>query len=269
MSRLPSLETVDARVAIARRCADAAAEVTRAAFRADIAIDNKACDGFDPVTEADRAAERAIRAVLAREVPEDGVIGEEYDPVEGQSGWTWTLDPIDGTRSFITGIPLWTTLIAASYENEPLIGLIDQPVLQERYLGTPGGTVFLQGSVHRPIRVRHCAALTDAVLMATTREMFDPTEDAAFAQVSAAARLTRFGADAYAYARLAAGGVDMVVESGLQTYDVAALIPVVRGAGGVVTDWRGRKEVRAGQVIAAANGDIAAEARVALGRSAR
>jgi histidinol phosphatase-like enzyme (inositol monophosphatase family) len=258
------------RVAIAHRAADAAAKVTLQWFHAPLIADNKRQDGFDPVTIADRDAETAIRALLAEEAPDDAILGEEFGASSGRSGWRWVLDPIDGTRAFITGIPLWTTLIGLEKDGEPVLGLIDQPYLRERYVGTPEGAQLLRGAeAPECLHIRHTEKLTTAVLMCTTPHMFNPAEAAAFQQVSDAARLTRFGADAYAYAQLAAGRVDLVIEAGLQLFDIAALIPVVRGAGGVFTDWRGGQNFAAGQVIAASSAGIAAEAQVALHRSAR
>lgn len=255
--------------AFARALADAAKAETVARFRSGAAADNKAGPGdFDPVTEADRAAERAMRALIAETFPSHGIEGEEGEPVQGSEPYLWTLDPIDGTRAYIAGLPLWTTLIALSFEGTPIIGIIDQPVLGERYLGAPGAAALETAAGSAALKVRPCARLTDAVISTTDPFIFAPAEYAAFEQVRRAARLARYGCDAYAYAQVAAGHIDIVIEAGLQTHDVRALRPVVEGAGGVFTDWRGRPGPDKGQVVAAGDPRARDEALVALKRSA-
>lgn len=256
---------------LALRLADAAAKATLPHFRAvEVGEVNKAVEGFDPVTLADKAGERAIRDILDAERPDDAIQGEEYGDKPGTSGWTWHLDPIDGTRAFIAGLPSWTTLIGLACDGKAVIGVIDQPYLGERYVGAPGGSVLIdrEGASH-PLSTRACPALKEAVLSTTDYFILSPPERGAFEHLRATAKLTRYGLDAYAYARVAAGTIDMVAETGLQPHDVAALIPVVENAGGVVADWRGRPATIGGQIVAAANQSILDEALVSLRRSAR
>ena len=257
--------------AFAQRLADAAGEAILPHFRmAETRTDNKCAVGFDPVTEADRAAEAAMRALIERERPDDAILGEEFGETAGTSGWTWYLDPIDGTRAFMAGLTSWTVLIGAVRDERPVVGVIDQPYTRERYVGAPGGSVLIEaGGPPRPLSTRDCPKLTDAILSTTDFFLMTPPERGAFEHLRATAKLTRYGLDGYAYARLAAGTIDMVAETGLQSYDVAALIPVIENAGGVVTDWRGAPAKLGGQIVAAANRSILDEALVSLRRSAR
>lgn len=266
----PQPEDLASLTAFAERLCDAARRETLPRFRRRIAVVNKA-DGrdFDPVTEADRAAEAALAALIADEHPDHGVLGEEHGRRPGTGPYEWALDPIDGTRGFIAGLPLWTTLVALAFAGRPVLGVIDQPYLDERFAGCDGEAWFRHGSVRRPLRVRPCARLTEATVSTTDPGLFDGAEAAAFEQVRRAARLTRYGGDAYAYAMLADGSIDLVIESGLMPYDVRALIPVVEGAGGIVTDWRGNPRPDGGQVIAAGDARAHAEALVSLKRAAR
>jgi len=251
---------------IAIRLADAAAEATLPYFRSIEAGEmNKARKGFDPVTLADQAGERAMRSILDEERPDDAIQGEEYGDKPGTTGWTWHLDPIDGTRAYLAGLPSWTTLIGLVHEGKAIIGIIDQP-----YLGAPGGTVLIdRDNVSHDLSTRDCPALTDAILSTTDYFILSPPERGAFEHLRATAKLTRYGLDAYAYARLAAGTIDMVAETELKPHDVAALIPVVENAGGVVTDWRGHPASIGGQIVAASNQSILDEALISLRRSAR
>jgi histidinol phosphatase-like enzyme (inositol monophosphatase family) len=254
---------------LAHRLADAARAAISPYFRSATTLaENKAAAGFDPVTEGDRAGERAIRAILEAERPDDGIDGEEYGVKPGTSGLVWRLDPIDGTRAFIAGLPSWTTLIGLTIEDTAILGIIDQPWLDERYSGA-GGEAWLDVRGERQrLAVRDCPRLTDAILSTTDYFILTPPERGAFEHLRATARLTRYGLDAYAYARLAAGTIDMVAESGLKAHDVAALIPVIEGAGGVVTDWRGGPPKMGGQIVAAANRTILDQALISLRRSA-
>jgi histidinol phosphatase-like enzyme (inositol monophosphatase family) len=253
---------------LARRLADAARLAIAPFFRADPDVENKLDAGFDPVTAADRASERAMRDLLDRERPDDGVIGEEFGRKASSSGRTWVLDPIDGTRAFIAGLPGWTVLIACSGAHGPEIGVVDQPFTGERYCGSPGGSVLEHGSNRRQLTTSSRTTLDQSILMSTDPYLFVGDEAAAFDALRQRVRLCRFGFDAYAYAMLAAGTVDLVVESGLQIYDVQALIPVVQGAGGVVTNWRGGAAHDGGQVLAAANRDLHAAALELLAEAA-
>ena len=230
---------------VAAACADAAAEVTRRYFRSpSLAVDSKS--DASPVTVADRAAEAAVRAVLASRVPSHAVFGEEAGMTRGDgadgSEFLWVVDPIDGTKSFITGKPLWGTLVALLHRGEPVLGLIDQPVLRERWLGLRGARTTFNGV---GVSTRPCASLADAYLYATTPHMFSGGEiEQAWARVRDGARVPLYGCDCYAYGLLALGHADLVVEADLGPYDYLAIAPVVAGAGGRMTDWRGA-ELRA------------------------
>ncbi len=259
--------TIAALIDTAHALADAARPETLRHFRCGIAADDKTAAGvagFDPVTEADRAAERAMRAILAQRRPDDAILGEEYGESPGSSGLTWVLDPIDGTRGYISGTPTWGVLISVADASGPLYGLIDQPYVGERFEGGFGraGLVGPHGAVR--LATRAPRRLAEATLMTTFPEVGSLEERRGFEAVSRAARLTRFGMDCYGYALVALGQVDLVIEAGLQAYDVQAPIAVVKAAGGIVTDWRGRPAHRGGRVIAAANPRIHAEALALL-----
>ncbi|HEX8569224.1 MAG TPA: histidinol-phosphatase [Caulobacteraceae bacterium] len=264
-----SRERVQALDAFILQLGAAAAEVILPLFRADHGVENKAAKGFDPVTRADRDAESALRRAIAARFPEHGVIGEEHGDDRADAEFVWVLDPIDGTRSFICGLPLWTTLIGLRFQGSPVLGLIAQPYLREFYVGTPVyGSRLITPDGEQRLEVRPCEALTQATLLTTDAGLFDGPEAGAWTQVRSAARLTRFGCDAYAYAQLAAGHVDLVVESGLQVWDTQALVPVIEGAGGLVCNWRGeRLGSGSGQIAAAGDPRVLKEALVALRRS--
>lgn len=238
----------DADIALARALADAAGAAIRPFFRARFDIETK--EDASPVTQADRAAEAAIRAILEKERPADGIVGEEYGNVREGADRLWVLDPIDGTRSFIAGRPIFGTLIALIEGGAPVLGVIDQPISGERWIGAAGRPTLLNG---KPVRTRACARVADAHLATTGPRLFVPDEQVAFERLSDAARDTLWGGDCYNYGLLAAGHLDLVVEAGLKLYDLAALVPVVEGAGGVMRNWRGAPLTRdsAGQVIAA------------------
>ena len=236
----------------AHRMADAARAATLPFFRTGLAADNKWQTGFDPVTEADRAAERAMREVLARLRPDDAILGEEYGATPGTSGLTWILDPIDGTRAFLCGAASWGVLIGLSDGRDILYGLIDQPYTRERFEGGLGQARLVTDADERPLAVRN-VDLSQATLLTTYPEVGTPAEGEAFRRVAGQVRLTRYGLDCYAYALLALGQVDLVIEAGLQSYDIAGPLAVVRAAGGIVTDWQGGPAHGGGQVIAAAS----------------
>ena len=249
----------------------AAAGVILPLFRADHGlVDKGGAKGFDPVTEADKGAERAIRQLIAQHFPDHGVIGEEYGEDRPDAEFVWVLDPVDGTRAFIAGLPLWCTLIGLRYLGRPVLGSIGQPFLDELYIGHAGASRLMTGKQSRPLKVRPCARLTDAIIATTDPEgCFTGAELGAWTQVRAAARLARLGCDAYAYAMVAAGTMDLVIEAGLKSWDIEAAIPVIAGAGGLITDWHGQPVGQAGGQVAIA-GDRACldEALVALRRSA-
>jgi histidinol phosphatase-like enzyme (inositol monophosphatase family) len=244
-----------------------AAKVTVPFFRGDYAEENKAGPGaFDPVTQADKEAEAAIRRLIGERYPDHGVIGEEYGEDRPDADHVWILDPIDGTRAFIAGLPLWTTLIALRAVGRPRVGVISQPYLGELFLGGPSGAVLMSRGRTRPIHVRSCERLTDAVISTTDPELFTAPELGAWTQMRAAARLARYGCDAYAYAMVAMGRIDLVAETGLKVWDWSALIPVVEAAGGEVTDWRGGPVSGDGRIIAVGDPRVREQALVAFRR---
>ncbi len=241
-------------VAAAHALADAAAEQTLRHFRqSGLVAQNKAVAAFDPVTEADRAAERAMRDLLGTLRPDDAILGEEYGRTAGTSGLTWVLDPIDGTRGYISGTPTWGTLVAVTDADGPVFGLIDQPWTGERFAGGLGLAEMRRGNTVMPLQSKVNPALDAAILFTTFPEIGTPAEAAAFARVASRCRLVRYGMDCYAYALLAAGQIDLVIEAGLNAYDIAAPIAVIEAAGGIVTDWDGGKVHHGGRAVAAAN----------------
>jgi inositol-phosphate phosphatase/L-galactose 1-phosphate phosphatase/histidinol-phosphatase len=225
---------LDRFLSLAIDLADAAGEVIRPYFRRPIAVDDK--PDSSPVTIADRAAEAAMRHLIAARFPEHGIIGEEFGPERTEAEFIWVLDPIDGTKSFISGVPLFGTLIALARQGRPILGIIDQPISRERWIGAQGHPTTLNGA---PIRCRPCSALAAATMFATSPDMFKGGDAAAFARAAAAAKLARFGADCYAYGLLALGSIDLVIEASLKPYDFSAMVPIVEGAGGIASDWRG------------------------------
>ena len=250
--------------AVAEEAADAARVETLRHFRtASLVADSKRAD-FDPVTIADRAAETAIRAVIARRRPGDAILGEEHGASGGTSGLTWVIDPIDGTRAYLSGTPTWGVLIAVSDATGPLFGLIDQPHIGERFLGGFGVAECLGPHGRTALRTRPARPLGEAFLFTTFPEVGTEAERSAFRRVAERVRLTRYGMDCYAYALVAAGQVDLVVEAGLHAYDVHAPIAVIEAAGGIVTDWTGGPAHEGGRVLAAANRAIHAEALAIL-----
>ncbi len=247
--------------------ADAARDAIRPHFRTLKRIDNKASGtDFDPVTEADRAAEQAIRAVITERHPDHAIIGEEFGAASGSGEMTWVIDPIDGTRAFIAGAPTWGTLIGVGHADQPLMGLMDQGHVGERFLGLGGLSLSEGPGGLRVLGVSQVEALGKAILAATAPEMFSTEQFDAFSKLSRAARLTRYGLDCTAYCLLAAGHVDLVVESDLKIYDIFPLIPIIEGAGGVVTDWQGKRLTGGGNAVAAATPALHAEALEVLSR---
>ena len=220
---------------LAARLADAARPEIMSRFRTGIQADAKS--DSSPVTEADRAAERAMRALINETFPDHGILGEEYGAENTDAEYVWVLDPIDGTNSFVTGKPLFGTLIALCKNRRPVVGVIDAPAVNERWLGVQGAKTTLNG---KPVSTRACAALETSWLYATSPDMFKDANETAFNRLSAAAWRTVFGGDCYAYGLLASGHVDLVCEAQLGTYDYAALVPVIEGAGGMITDWSGQ-----------------------------
>ena len=258
---------IDERLKFAHRLADAAGAAIRPFFRQPMHVTNKDPGRFDPVTEADRAAEKIIRERIQKAYPEDGILGEELGEVKGSNEFRWVIDPIDGTRAFIAGLPLWGTLIALEENEAPVLGLLDQPFLHERFIGYSGATEITDGHGTRPLKARVCAHIADAVICTThPRAHFDETQSALFARIEKEALLSRYGGDCYAYAMLAMGFVDLVMEANLSPWDVAAIVPIIEGAGGVATDWHGGLAHRGGSMLAAGDTRVHAEA-LALIRS--
>lgn len=234
--------------------ADTLADAARAAilpyFRAGGACEDKGGAVFDPVTEADRASETAMRALIAEAFPEHGVLGEEFAETPARCGYQWVLDPIDGTRAFIAGLPTWGVLIALSYEGRPFLGVMDQPYLDERYRGWTDGADLVARGRRTQLRTRNCIGLSEAILSSTDPTLFKDGEAQAFNRVRSRARLTRYGLDCYAYSMIASGHMDCVVESGLKPFDIAALIPILAGAGGGLVGWDGGDAREGGRVLA-------------------
>lgn len=242
---------------LAMTLADVAATKTMKWFRKPVAIENKAIEGFDPVTAADIAAEKAMRALIKRHAPTHGIAGEELADFVGDGAFTWVLDPIDGTRAYMAGLPLWGTLIGLLETNRPILGVMDQPFTGERFVGTATSAHLEHAGKRTRLATRLTTRLSDAILMATAPELFQANaEIAGFARLERHVKLRRFGYDCYAYAMLAAGHVDLVVEAGLKAVDIVPLIPIIEGAGGVVTTWDGQSAIHGGRIIAAANIDL-------------
>jgi len=251
-------------IAFAHMLADAAGEVIRPYFRQRIEITDKgAAKGsvFDPVTEADKGAEKVLRAIIERDRPDDGILGEEFGEKAGRNALRWVLDPVDGTRAFINGRHEWGSLIALEESERPVLGIIDQPVIGERFIGANGTAKFHTAGGVTPLRARECARIEDAILCAThPYAYFSSEERAAFGRVSDAVRMSRFGGDCYLFGLLAMGFVDLIVESAFHRWDVAALIPVVEGAGGIITNWQGGDCREGGQTLAAGDAHVHAAA---------
>ncbi|TDX63895.1 myo-inositol-1(or 4)-monophosphatase [Methylosinus sp. sav-2] len=252
------------------RLADASGEAILPFFRTSLAAEDKAPGGaFDPVTEADRAAEIAMRRLIEATFPSHGIIGEEFGNIRADAEYVWVLDPIDGTKSFICGLPLWGTLIGLQHRGRPCYGLMHQPFTRERFSGD-GAAAYWRGPARhhhvepswkaqppapteerRKLQTRPCATLAEATLMTTSPRLIDERLRDDFFRVEAQTRLSRYGGDCYAYCALAAGHVDLVIETNLNPYDIVALIPIVEGAGGVVTTWDGGPAAQGGAIIAA------------------
>lgn len=223
-------------------------------FRSHIAVSDKAGPGaFDPVTEADRAAELVIRREITAHFPTHGILGEEFGSTDTDAEFVWVIDPIDGTRAFLCGLPVWGTLIGLKRNNTPVLGLMSQPYTREIFAGD-GAKAWMKGPTgERKLATRATTNLADAILMTTTPALFTGEKRMAYDRVEGDVKLARYGTDCYAYAMLAAGQIDLVIETGLQPYDIVALIPVIEGAGGVITTWDGKPATDGGDIIAAAN----------------
>ncbi len=239
-----------------RRLAQAAAEQTLPRFRQFGDVSNKLSGGFDPVTEADREAEQAIRAMIRTEYPGHGILGEEFGSEQAESEHVWVIDPIDGTRSFISGIPLWGTLIGLTRNGDAVAGMMAQPFIGELFHAV-GGEAWYEGpGGTRRLSTRKTLSLADATLCTTTPSLFAGARRGAYDRLETAVRLPRYGTDCYAYAMLAAGHIDLVVEVGLQSYDIVALIPIIEAAGGMITSWDGGPAEAGGEIVAAATPEL-------------
>lgn len=245
-------------VALAHSLADAARPIAQRYFRTPVKIDDKS--DASPVTIADREAETAMRELLTRHVPAHGVFGEEHGAVRTDAEYVWVLDPIDGTKAFITGLPIFGTLIALLHRGRPVMGIIDQPIQKERWLGVAGERSTFNGT---PISVRACADLANAYMYSTAPGMFKDAESRRHEILAEKVKLFRWGGDCYAYGLLALGHVDLVVESSLKLYDYAALVPVITGAGGLITDWHGK------ELDMTSDGSVLAAGDPAMHRAAR
>ena len=241
---------MDDLVRFACSLADASAHVILPHFRSQLVVDNKLGVGFDPVTVADRDAETAMRALIQKHHPDHGILGEEHGVLKGTSDYVWVLDPIDGTRGFMCGLPTWGTLIGLKQGERPIVGVMNQPFSGDRFVGGARAELHRDGKV-TTLSTRACKSIESAVLSTTSPDIFAPDELVRFDRLRKRARLVRYGGDCYAYAMLAAGLIDLVVESGLKAYDIVALMPLIERAGGVVTTWSGGPAHEGGQIIAA------------------
>ncbi len=259
---------LSARLSLMAELSWAARAITLPLFAQDMAVTNKADTGYDPVTAADVEAERALRALIIAAFPYDSIEGEELDDIDGSNDWLWTLDPIDGTRAFVAGIPVWSTLIAVSYKGAPVLGLIDIPAQEKTFWGAPGRAWLEQGEESIPLNSRDCAALSEAILGCTEPlAMLRPGELAAYNIIRRGVRFSRLGLDAYGYAMVAQGRMDIIIEAQLKPCDVRALMPVIEGAGGKLTNWHGGSAVDGGQVVAVGDARLLPELYTYLGRA--
>jgi myo-inositol-1(or 4)-monophosphatase len=243
-------------------------ETIRPFFRSALGVENKSrSGGFDPVTAADRAAEAAMRALINRTFPEHGVVGEELGADRPGAEYVWVLDPIDGTKSFICGLPAWGTLIALTRRGEPIYGMMHQPFTREHFSGDGHGARYRGPAGDRALQVRPCAELSDAIMLTTSPLLMNEADRQAFRRVEEAVRLSRYGGDCYAYCVLAAGHVDLLIETELKPHDVLALIPIIEGAGGIMTTWDDGRPHNGGRIIAAGDRRVHAQAMALLNKS--
>jgi histidinol phosphatase-like enzyme (inositol monophosphatase family) len=238
--------------AFINRLATVSGETILPFFRTSLSVEDKSKNhNFDPVTEADRAAEAVMRRLIKANFPQHGIVGEEFGNEREDADYVWVLDPIDGTKSFIGGFPIWGTLIALLHKSTPVFGMMHQPFIGERFSGDNGSANYKGPSGERRLNVRRCEKLAEATCYTTSPLLMNAADRAAFGRVEEAARLTRYGGDCYSYCMLAAGHLDLVIETGLKSYDIAALIPIIAGAGGVVTSWEGGPAKDGGRIVAA------------------
>jgi myo-inositol-1(or 4)-monophosphatase len=241
--------------------ASAAGEAIRPYFRTSLGVENKAHSGpFDPVTAADRAAEQAMRALIRKNFPAHGVIGEEFNADQPNASYVWVLDPIDGTKSFISGMPMWGTLIGLLKDGEPVYGMMHQPFIGERFTGDGDSARYRGPAGERSLCTRPCASLKEATIATTSPLLMNEQDRASFRAVEAATRLSRYGGDCYGYCMVAGGFIDLVIETNLKPHDIVALIPIIEGAGGIITNWEGGPASKGGRIVAAGDKRVHAEA---------
>jgi len=251
-----------ARQDLIAKLAEAARSITLPLFKKDMAVVNKAeGNHYDPVTDADIEAERIMRELISSAFPNDSIEGEELSDIYGSNDWLWTLDPIDGTRGFVAGIPVWSTLIAVSYKNKPVLGLIDVAAQDKQFFGSPGYSWLIHEGNNKKLISRSCNGdLTKAILGCTEPlAMLNPHELRAYNNIRRIVRFSRLGLDAYAYGQVASGRMDLVIEALLKPCDVRALLPVIEGSGGRLTNWEGGSAVNGGRVIAVGDPELLPE----------
>lgn len=236
--------------------AEAAAAETLPRFRMAVAVDNKHAGGFDPVTEADREAEKAIRRLITEQYPEHGILGEEHGDVGLDRDYVWVIDPIDGTRAFISGLPVWGTLVGLYHKGRAVMGMMDQPFTGERFIAKPGSAFVKRNGQTAPLSSRKGISLEQATMMTTSPSIFPLELEPSYKRVENAVQLARYGCDCYAYAMVASGHIDLVVESGLKAYDVGGLIALVEQAGGVMTTWSGDRPEHGGSIVASGSPEL-------------
>jgi len=262
----PEQSDFEAYIETAHALADRAGAVILPHFRSITAVDHKGGDSFDPVTVADREAETAIRQGLATAYPSHGIIGEEFGNSGTEAEHCWIIDPIDGTRAFISGQPMWGTLIGLTASRAPLLGLMDQPYTRERFWSGERESFFRHGGEETIMRTRPCESLDEAIIASSTPDMFEGSDADPYERLSRAVRLRRFGGDCYNYCLLALGHIDLVVETGLKPFDILPLIPIIERAGGVVSTWKGGDPRDGGHILAAGDPRLHAVAVEVLSR---
>lgn len=243
---------------------DLASLETLSRFRNPVDITNKLSDGFDPVTEADKAAEQVIREAILKRFSDHGILGEEFGATNPDAEYQWIIDPIDGTKAFISGLPSWGTLIGLYKSGKPFAGIMHQPFTRERYVCDGEKSFLNHNDEITQLKTSGTQELCDAIIMTTSPAFFNAREVELYQRIEALCKLPRYGADCYAYCMLASGHIDLVVEAGLNSYDIAALIPIVEKSGGIFTDWQGGSPAQGGQVLVAANKVLHKKAMMAL-----
>ena len=254
---LPELSFFDA-------LAEAAAAETLPRFRVAVAVDNKYQSGFDPVTEADRAAEQAIRALIKANHPDHGIFGEEFGSEGEDRAFVWVIDPIDGTRAFISGLPTWGTLVGLYRNGRAVMGMMDQPFTGERYIAGPDGSFLRHGGKTLRLSTRKDVSIDAAIMMTTSPFLYRDRTLTAYQALEARVRMARYGSDCYGFAMVAGGHIDICIDAGLKSYDIAGLIAPIEQAGGVVSDWQGGRPEQGGDIIACATPALHAEALAIL-----